>query len=45
MSPEQWGVGEVDQLSDLWAIGILFWRALTGVHPAGTGDPVKLHAR
>ena len=45
MSPEQWGAGEVDHLSDIWAIGILFWRALTGVHPAGTSDPAKLHAR
>ena len=45
MSPEQWGAGEVDHASDLWAAGILFWRALTGVHPAGTGDPAKLQAR
>ncbi|MBL9015165.1 MAG: protein kinase [Myxococcales bacterium] len=45
MSPEQWGAGEIDHASDLWAIGVLFWRALTGVHPTGTGDPQKLHAR
>ena len=45
MSPEQWGAGEIDHASDLWAIGILFWRALTAVHPVGTSDPQKLHAR
>ena len=45
MSPEQWGAGEVDHLSDLWAIGVLFWRVLTGVHPAGTGEPAKLRER
>ncbi|MBV8756261.1 MAG: protein kinase [Deltaproteobacteria bacterium] len=45
MSPEQWGAGEVDALSDIWAFGIMFWRALTGVHPAGTMAADKLQAR
>jgi hypothetical protein len=45
MSPEQWGIAEVDAQSDLWAIGIMFWRALTGVHPAGTMNPEKLRDR
>ena len=45
MSPEQWGAGAVDALSDLWAFGIMFWRALTGVHPAGTMTPDKLRER
>jgi serine/threonine protein kinase len=45
MSPEQWGVDVVDQLSDLWAVGVMFWRALTNVHPAGTMSPEKLRAR
>ena len=36
MSPEQWGADAVDHQTDLWAVGIMFWRALTGVHPAGT---------
>ncbi|HTR54797.1 MAG TPA: serine/threonine-protein kinase [Kofleriaceae bacterium] len=45
MSPEQWGIGEVDHLSDIWAVGIIFWRALAGVHPAGTMQPEKLRAR
>ena len=42
MSPEQWGADAVDHQSDIWAIGIMFWRALTGVHPAGTMAPDKL---
>ena len=45
MSPEQWGAGEVDALSDIWACGIMFWRALTGVHPAGAIAADKLQAR
>ncbi len=45
MSPEQWGADAVDHASDLWAVGIMFWRALTGVHPAGTMTPDKLRAR
>jgi serine/threonine protein kinase len=46
MSPEQWGAGgTVDALSDIWAFGIMFWRALTGVHPAGTMSPDKLRDR
>jgi len=45
MSPEQWGADAVDHQSDLWAVGIMFWRALTGVHPAGTMNADKLKAR
>ncbi len=45
MSPEQWGTDQVDHLSDIWAIGIMFWRALTKVHPAGTMSPEKLKDR
>ena len=45
MSPESWGADEVDHQSDIWACGIMFWRALTGVHPAGTMNPDKLKAR
>jgi hypothetical protein len=45
MSPEQWGTDVVDHLSDIWAFGIMFWRALTGVHPAGTMQPDKLQHR
>ncbi len=42
MSPEQWGSDTVDSQSDIWAVGIMFWRALTGVHPAGTMNAEKL---
>ncbi len=45
MSPEQWGVDSVDHLSDIWSVGIMFWRALTRVHPAGTMSPDKLKDR
>ena len=45
MSPEQWGADTVDHQSDLWACGIMFWRALTGVHPAGTMNADKLRVR
>ncbi|HEX5063984.1 MAG TPA: protein kinase [Kofleriaceae bacterium] len=45
MSPEQWGAGEVDHQSDIWAVGVMFWRALAATHPAGTMVPEKLRAR
>ena len=45
MSPEQWGAARVDHRSDLWACGIMFWRALTQVHPAGTNSGEQLRAR
>ena len=45
MSPEQWGADDVDHLSDIWAVGVMFWRALCGVHPAGTMTPDKLRAK
>ncbi len=45
MSPEQWGAGEVDAQSDIWALGILFWRALAGTHPAGTTAADQLRFR
>ncbi|HSN29743.1 MAG TPA: serine/threonine-protein kinase, partial [Kofleriaceae bacterium] len=45
MSPEQWGAGEVDAQSDIWALGILFWRALVGTHPAGSTAADQLRFR
>jgi eukaryotic-like serine/threonine-protein kinase len=44
MAPEQWGADVVDHQSDLWAVGIMFWHALTGVHPVGSTAPAKLRA-
>lgn len=45
MSPEQWGADAVDLTSDIWAVGIMFWRALLSIHPAGSMQPEKLRAR
>ena len=42
MSPEQWLATDVDHLSDLWAIGIICWRALTGGHPCGVVGPDRI---
>ncbi len=33
MSPEQWGVGEVDHRTDIWAVGLVLFRMLAGRHP------------
>ena len=44
MSPEQWGADGVDHRSDFWPIGIMFWRALIEVHPAGNKSPKQLRA-
>lgn len=35
MSFEQWGLGEIDHRTDIWAVGIMLWEALTGLHPMG----------
>jgi len=45
MSPEQWGADVVDHQSDLWAVGIMFWRFIANVHPAGTWAADKLKER
>jgi hypothetical protein len=44
MSPEQWGADTIDHFSDIWAIGIMYWRVLTDVHPVGSTAPERLHA-
>ncbi len=36
MSPEQWGLGHVDQQTDLWAVGVILFEMLTGEHPFGS---------
>jgi serine/threonine protein kinase len=34
MSPEQWGIGiDIDHRTDIWAVGILLFRLLSGRHP------------
>ncbi|UQA63888.1 protein kinase [Polyangium aurulentum] len=33
MSPEQWGVDEVDERTDIWAIGVMLYEMVTGEHP------------
>jgi len=33
MSPEQFGMGEIDHRSDLWAVGVILFELLTGKHP------------
>ncbi|HEY0255137.1 MAG TPA: AAA family ATPase, partial [Kofleriaceae bacterium] len=45
MSQEQWSGFDVDGQSDLWAIGIMCWRAFTGIHPAGDTEGEHLRSR
>ena len=34
MSPEQWGIGvEIDNRTDIWAVGVIMFRLLAGKHP------------
>ena len=35
MSPEQWGADEVDERTDIWAVGIMLHQLLLGTHPIG----------
>ncbi len=43
MSPEQWGVADVDHRSDLWAIGISLWSMIAQAHPLGRGNAQDLY--
>jgi len=39
MSPEQWGIGvDIDDRTDIWALGIMLFRMLAGKHPL---DPLR----
>jgi serine/threonine protein kinase len=39
MAPEQWGIGvPIDHRADIWAVGIMLFKMLTGKHPL---DPLK----
>jgi serine/threonine protein kinase len=42
MAPEQFGVDDIDERSDLWAVGILLWELCTGRHPLGQLTPARL---
>jgi eukaryotic-like serine/threonine-protein kinase len=39
MSPEQWGLDDVDHQADIWAVGLVFWELLVGRHPL---DPLTV---
>ncbi len=41
MAPEQWGIGvPIDHRADIWAVGIMLFKMLSGKHPL---DPLKGH--
>jgi hypothetical protein len=46
MSPEQFGADAVDHRTDIWALGVILYRMLTGKHPLGnTKDLRHLYAK
>lgn len=42
--PEQFGFGQTDVRSDVYALGMLLWFCLTGIEPAGKLDVATLRA-
>lgn len=44
MSPEQWSGGTIDGRTDIYAFGVIAYRALTGAHPVGSLDLDQIRA-
>jgi energy-coupling factor transporter ATP-binding protein EcfA2/cell division protein FtsB len=44
MAPEQWEGTGIDHRTDLWAIGVMLYELVTGVHPLAPFSPAKLAA-
>jgi serine/threonine protein kinase len=42
MAPEQWGSGAIDGRADIWSLGLIFFQAMTGVHPFAGLAPAEL---